>query len=189
MADSYLSFALGVGRVHVPRNRARRPAAAADRVALWCAVVFIVICVWGALDAARAVAVRPASQSTEGVAAPAETVRALQAGLNAAVQRFEAKDVAGVLAHVSDQYRTGPFTKAVLREHLIAMFSIYDSVQARVVIDDVRIVDKHGWVYSTGEVSGRLRLVGSRVVILSWQRELEVARREAGGWRLFGYQQ
>jgi len=27
------------------------------------------------------------------------------------------------------------------------------------------------------------------VPVLSWERELEIARREAGGWRLIGYQQ
>jgi len=53
----------------------------------------------------------------------------------------------------------------------------------------VQMVDGLAWVYSTGEVSGRLPLVGTWVVFLSWQHELEVARREAGGWRLFGYQQ
>jgi hypothetical protein len=44
-------------------------------------------------------------------------------------------------------------------------------------------------VYSTGEVSGRLRLLGTPMVFLSWERELEVVRREGGAWRLFGYQQ
>jgi hypothetical protein len=77
----------------------------------------------------------------------------------------------------------------VVRENLIAIYSIYETVHARVRIDDVRMVGEHAWVYSTGEVSGQLPLLGSRVRFLSWTRELEVARREAGGWRLFGYQQ
>jgi hypothetical protein len=51
------------------------------------------------------------------------------------------------------------------------------------------MVGELAWVYSTGEVSGRLRWVGGSVPVLSWQRELEVARRENGRWRLFGYQQ
>ena len=124
-----------------------------------------------------------------GVTAPAPVVGELQAVLAKATQRFEARDVAGVLASVSDQYRTGPFTKPGIREQLIAIYSIYDAVRARVRIDEVQMVDGHAWVYSTGEVSGRLPLVGTWVVFLSWQHELEVARREAGGWRLFGYQQ
>ena len=39
------------------------------------------------------------------------------------------------------------------------------------------------------QVTGRLRWVGGSVPVLSWQRELEVARRENGRWRLYGYQQ
>ena len=56
-------------------------------------------------------------------------------------------------------------------------------------IDDVRMVGEHAWVYSTGEVTGRLRWLGGSVPVLSWQRELEVARRENGRWRLYGDQQ
>lgn len=126
---------------------------------------------------------------TPGVAAPAGVVREVEAGLAQAVQRFEARDVAGVLAQVSEQYRTGPITKAVLREQLLATYALYDSVKAKVRIDEVRMVGEHAWVYSTGEVSGRLRLLGTPIVFLSWERELEVVRREGGAWRLFGYQQ
>jgi hypothetical protein len=124
-----------------------------------------------------------------GVIAPADTVQALRATLGQAVQRFEAQDVSGVLAYVSDQYRTGPLTKPGICEQLIAVYGLYDAVKVQVRIDEVRMVGEHAWIYSTGEVSGRLRLVGSWFVFLAWQRELEVARREAGGWRLFGYQQ
>ena len=123
------------------------------------------------------------------VVAPAETVRLLQATLGQAVQRFEAQDASGVLAYVSDQYRTGPLTKPAMRDQLIALYSIYDAVSARIRIDVVRMVGEHAWIYSTGEVSGRLRFLGTWIVFLSWQHELEVARHEAGGWRLFGYQQ
>jgi hypothetical protein len=124
-----------------------------------------------------------------GHPAPAPVVRELQAALGQARQRFEARDVPGVLAHVSDQYRTGPFTKPVIREQLNAINGVYDVVKAAVRIDHVQMVGDRAWVYSTGEISGRLRLVGTWVVLYSWQRELEVARREAGQWRLFGYQQ
>jgi hypothetical protein len=125
----------------------------------------------------------------QGVAAPAQVSKELQAALAQAAERFEARDVAGVLTWVSDRYRTGALTKSGLREQLIAIYSIYDAVSARIRIDEVRMVDGHAWVYSTGEVSGQLPLVGTWVVFLSWQHELEVARREAAQWRLFGYQQ
>ena len=124
-----------------------------------------------------------------GAAAPAGVVREVEAGLARAVQRFEARDVAGVLAQVSEQYRTGPLTKAGIREQILTAYALYDSVKANVRIDEVRMVGEHAWVYSTGEVSGRLRLLGTPMVFFSWERELEVVRREGGAWRLFGYQQ
>ena len=130
-----------------------------------------------------------AQTAPPGAAAPAGVVREVEAGLARAVQRFEARDVAGVLAQVSEQYRTGPLTKSAIREQILAAYALYDSVKANVRIDEVRMVGEHAWVYSTGEVSGRLRLLGTPMVFLSWERELEVVRREGGAWRLFGYQQ
>jgi hypothetical protein len=62
-------------------------------------------------------------------------------------------------------------------------------VSVRVRIDDIRMVGESAWVYSTGQVTGRLRLFGGTVVVASWERELEVGRRENGRWRLYGYQQ
>jgi hypothetical protein len=129
------------------------------------------------------------SAPTPGAVAPAGVVREVEAGLAQAVQRFEARDVAGVLAQVSEQYRTGPLTKAAIREQILATYALYDSVKANVRIDEVRMVGEHAWVYSTGEVSGRVRFLGTPIVFLSWERELEVVRREGGAWRLFGYQQ
>jgi hypothetical protein len=130
-----------------------------------------------------------AQTAPPGAAAPAGVVREVEAGLARAVQRFEARDVAGVLAQVSEQYRTGPLTKAGIREQILTAYALSDSVKANVRIDEVRMVGEHAWVYSTGEVSGRLRLLGTPMVFLSWERELEVVRREGGAWRLFGYQQ
>jgi hypothetical protein len=142
--------------------------------------------------ASRAAAPPPATGAPEpdpGHPAPAAVVAELQAALAQARQRFEARDVPGVLSWVSDQYRTGPFTKPVVREQLNAIVSVYDEVKAPIRIDHVQMVGDQAWVYSTGEISGRLRLIGRWVVLYSWQRELEVARRESGRWRLFGYQQ
>lgn len=136
----------------------------------------------GALPALPAVA-------APGVAAPARVVQELQTALDLAVRRFEARDAAGVLAHVSDRYRTGPLTRTGIREQLAAIYAVYDAVRARVRIDEVRMVGEHAWIYTTGEVSGRLPLLGSWVSFLAWERELEVARLEGGAWRLFGYQQ
>jgi hypothetical protein len=116
-------------------------------------------------------------------------VAEIQTALDAAISRFAAMDEAGVLAYVSPQYRTGTLTKAGIAEQLRAVFAIHDQVRARVRIEDVRMVGDVAWVYSTGDVTGRLRWVGGLVPVLSWQRELEIARREKGGWRLYGDQQ
>lgn len=121
-----------------------------------------------------------------GAAAPEPVTRELQQALAAATERFQALDSPGVLAHVSEQYRNGPFTKPALREHLLAMFTLYDTVRARVRVDDVRLVDGAAWVYSTGEITGRLRGIGVWTSALGWEREPDVARKESGVWRLVG---
>ena len=124
-----------------------------------------------------------------GTAAPGEVVRELQVALAQGIRRFEAKDLAGVLAGVSEQYWTGPLTKATLRAQLLGVFQVYQQVRARIRLDEVRLVDGHAWVYSTGEIAGQLPVVGQWMSLFWWERELEVARREGGQWRLYGYQQ
>ena len=157
---------------------------------MWPRVVLLaVICCLIVSPLLALVSVAAQTAPAPGAAAPAGVMREVEAGLAKAVQRFEARDAAGVLAQVSEQYRTGPLTKAAIREQLLATYALYDSVKATVRIDEVRMLGEHAWVYSTGEVSGRLRLLGTPMVFLSWERELEVVRRESGAWRLFGYQQ
>jgi hypothetical protein len=131
----------------------------------------------------------PAPAPPPGTPAPPHVVGEIQQSLDDAVRRFDAMDAAGVLVHVSDRYRTGPLTKPLVAEQLRALFALHDQVKADVRLDEVRLVGDHAWVYSTGGVTGRVRWVGSSVPVLSWERELEVARREGGRWRLFGYQQ
>jgi hypothetical protein len=124
-----------------------------------------------------------------GTPAAPSVVAEIQAAVDDALRRFQAMDAPGVLAHVSPQYRTGPLTKAGLAQQLQALFAVHDALKARVRLDAVRMVGEHAWVYSTGDVIGRLRWIARDVPILAWERELEVVRREAGRWRLFGYQQ
>lgn len=123
-----------------------------------------------------------------GAPAPASVVGELQRELTHATGRLQAMDEAGVLGHVSDRYRTDSFTKATLREQLRLLFSLYDTLKSKVQIDEVRTVGEEAWVYSTGELSGRLRGVGLWMPVLSWTREPEVVRREQGVWRLYGNQ-
>lgn len=131
-------------------------------------------------------AVARAQTPAPGAAAPEAVTRELQQALAAATERFQALDSPGVLGHVSEQYRNGPFTKPTLREHLLAMFTLYDAVRARIRVDEVRVVDGAAWVYSTGEITGRLRGIGIWTSALTWEREPDVARKENGAWRLVG---
>jgi len=130
----------------------------------------------------------PPATPIPGEPAPVAIVAELRRALDDAVTRFNARDASGVLAYVSDQYRTGGFTKRALAEQLRALYVLHDQVQARIRVDDVRMIGEQAWVYTSGEVVGRLRLIGGTVPVLSWEREPEVARREAGGWRLYGDQ-
>jgi hypothetical protein len=124
-----------------------------------------------------------------GAPAPRNVVLELQQALTVAIERFQAMDRAGVLSHISNQYRTDVLTKAGIGEQLRVMFTLYDTVRAQVHIDEVRTAGEQAYVYSTGEVSGRLRGLGTWMPVLSWKHEPEVARREQGVWRLYGYQQ
>ena len=130
-----------------------------------------------------------AEQTVLRRAASPEVVAEIRAAVDRAKLRFEARDAPGVLAHVSEQYRTGPFTKGGVRQQLLAIYEIYPAVRARVVVDAVEMVGDTAWVYTTGEVTGRLPVLGSWMTVWSWERELEVARREGAVWRLWGYQQ
>ena len=119
--------------------------------------------------------------------APPGTAEELGAVVERARLRFVAKDVAGVLAYVADNYRSTGLTKPDVRQHLLTLFSLYEELRARVRLDHVEIVEGDVWFYTTGEVTGRLPLVGW-VTVLSWQREPEVARRQDNVWRLVGFQ-
>src|SRR4029453_5141365 len=119
------------------------------------------------------------AQATPHVATPAPpaTVGELGALVEQAPPPFRGRGAAG----------GARVTKPALREQLLALYSLYDAVRARIQVDQVQLVDGDAWVYTTGEVSGRLPIVGG-VTVLSWQREPEVARRQGAAWRLIGFQ-
>jgi hypothetical protein len=128
------------------------------------------------------------AERAPGQPAPRAVMTEIRQALDAATLRFNARDAPGVLAFVSESYRTGPLTKAAVAEQLRTVFALHDEVTARVRIDSVRMVGDTAWVYTTGDVVGRPRWIGGSLPVFSWANELEIARREAGGWRLFGYQ-
>jgi hypothetical protein len=129
------------------------------------------------------------AQAPPRLAVPANPAVAAEVArlVEAARQRFEARDAGGVLAHVSEQYRSAGFTKSAVRQQLLTMFGLYQDLRARVSLDAVEVVDGATWLYTTGEVSGRLPLMGW-MTVLAWQREPEVVRREGADLRLFGFQ-
>ena len=144
---------------------------------------------WGALSVLLLWASASATPTTPRVATPAPpgTAEDLGAVVEQARQRFVAKDAAGVLAHLADNYRSGGVTKPDVRQQLLGLYSLYEALRARVQVDHVEVVDGDMWFYTTGEVTGRLPLLGW-VTVLSWQREPEVARRQGEVWRLVGFQ-
>src|SRR5262245_38310124 len=73
----------------------------------------------------------PAPQPKTATPAPAALVAELRPIIESARQRFEARDAAGVLANVSERYRSGGLTKASLREQLLSLFSLYDAMRVR----------------------------------------------------------
>jgi hypothetical protein len=119
--------------------------------------------------------------------APAAIATEIARAVEWARQRFEARDLAGILTSISEQYRSSGLTKGAVRDQLLAMFSLYQQLQARVTIDKVELVEGGAWVYTSGEIAGRLPLMGW-VTVLAWKGQPEVARVEAGRWRLFGFQ-
>jgi hypothetical protein len=82
--------------------------------------------------------------------APPELITELRPIVERARQRFEARDAGGVLANVSEQYRSAGMTKAGLREQLLSMFALYDTMRVRLTVDRVQLVDGAVWVYTSG---------------------------------------
>jgi hypothetical protein len=119
--------------------------------------------------------------------APPGTAEELGAAVEQARLRFVSKDAAGVLAHLADNYRSAGLTKPDVRQYLLTLYSLYEELRAHVQLDHVEIVDGDVWFYTTGDVTGRLPLMGW-VPVLSWQRTPEVARRHGNAWRLVGFQ-
>jgi hypothetical protein len=148
------------------------------------------IAVWATLEWPVLVPMsRPAIAEPSG-ATVSPTVRAdIDRSVRMAVERMQARDLGGVLTYVSDRYRTANLTKPVVREQLVALFALYDALRVRVRVDDMRAVGGTVWVYTTGELSGRLTGLGQWMSVFSWEREPEVVRLEASSWRLWGHQQ
>lgn len=129
----------------------------------------------------------PAEAPTTRFVAPPAVAAEIRTAVEGARARFQARDAAGVLANVSEHYRSAGVTKAAVRQQLLAMFALYEELRTRVRVDRVEVADGRTEFFTTGDVSGRMPLVGW-VTVLSWETQPEVARREGKVWRLFGFQ-
>ena len=151
----------------------------------WCALAVVVGLVLVAAVPGQPQA--PAAPSRlPGRPASPEVMAEIRRALDEAVGRFNGKDAPGVLVHVSEQYRTGSLTKAGIAEQLRAFFALNEQVTANVRIESARVAGDTAWIYTTGDVAGRPRWSRRLIPMLSWERELEIARREKAGWRLVG---
>jgi hypothetical protein len=140
--------------------------------------------------AAMALAAPPSlsaqAPATRFIAPPAVAAE-IRAAVERARARFDARDAAGVLANVSEHYRSAGMTKAFVREQLLTMFALYSELRARVTVERVEIAEGRTEFFTTGDVSGRVPFVGW-VTVLSWETQPRSPRREGNVWRLFGFQ-
>src|SRR5262249_2258100 len=123
-----------------------RPSAAGWRVIG--AVMALPLACWVSAGAGAAIDSRPraagiAQATTPRVALPAPpaTISELNTLVEQARTRFVARDTAGVLAYVAEDYRSAGFTKSSLRDQLLTLYALYDAVQARIRVDQVQLVD------------------------------------------------
>jgi hypothetical protein len=130
---------------------------------------------------------QPAQAPATRFVAPPAVAAEIRAAVEGARARFDARDAGGVLANVSEQYRSAGLTKAAVRQQLLAMYALYPELRARVTVERVELAEGRIEFFTTGDVSGRVPFVGW-VTVLSWETQPEVARREGNVWRLFGFQ-
>ena len=136
---------------------------------------FMAILSGGLLAVLSTAEAQESGKGLPGAPAPRSVVLELQQALALATGRLQAMDAAGVLSYVSDRYRSDSLTKPAVREQLWALFSVYDTLRAKVHINDVRTVGEDAWVYSTGEVSGRLRTAEAERVLRVVRHRIELA--------------
>lgn len=121
-------------------------------------------------------------------ALPADPRIQIKEGIALGIRLFETKDLEGVMALVSDQYRTDWMTKGHIRAQIQGIFTLWENLRVELRIHEIRMTGKLAVITVSGEVTGSPRYIPRGFTVLSWDREWEVARLEAGGWRLYGTQ-
>ena len=93
---------------------------------------FAVLLLVGGVALASRHALALAPPTVIATPAPAPVVAELRGAVERARQQFEARDRTGILAAVSEQYRSSGMTKAALGDQLNAMFALYQQLRAPV---------------------------------------------------------
>jgi hypothetical protein len=55
-----------------------------------------------------------------------------------------------------------------VRQQLRAVYATHHAVRARVRIREVRMIDGRAWVASSGEITGRVRVLGTQATVYQW---------------------
>src|SRR3977135_3633755 len=76
------------------------------------------------------------------IPAPPGTAEELGAVVEQVRLRFVARDAAGVLAHLADNYRSSGLTKPDVRQQLLALYSLYEALRARVQGEPRELADR-----------------------------------------------
>src|SRR5207248_8943955 len=109
-------------RLRAPRSDNGTPDAQTIRMTAARALVVVLLLLVSAVDGTPAQAPPPALVAVPAAPAVVAEVSGL---VETARQRFEARDAGGVLAFVSEQYRSGGLTKSAVRQQLLAMLGLY----------------------------------------------------------------
>lgn len=118
-------------------------------------------------------------------------VSEILAAFNRAEDALHARDLDGLMALYSEQYRYHGLSKADLRKIWEEMFARYDNLASTHRFSSilVRGPEKHpvADVSCTGSLWGLSKETGKRVIIDSWFYEIHHVVYEDGAWRIRGH--
>lgn len=118
-------------------------------------------------------------------------VAAIMAAFNKGEDALRAKDLNGIMALYSEQYRYHGLSKADLRKAWEEIFAHYDQLASAHVFSAVRVTVTGKFptaeVTCTGNLSGVSRDSGQRHIIDSWFAEVHHLVYENGEWRIIGH--
>ena len=113
------------------------------------------------------------------------------AAFNRAEEALHARDIDGLMALYSEQYRYHGLSKSDLRKIWEEMFSRYDGLASTHMFSRIHVMvsDKQPTanISCTGSLWGLSKDTGKRVIIDSWFYEMHHVVYENGAWRIRGH--